>query len=434
MQFRQQGKKNFDKFFDKSVINKISKQSGFVLRTARKISAYHFVLGFLVSSCRKQTTFSGWALQIGLLSGKCVSKQGLFGRIHSGAVAFGHSLLQQVLLKQSTKDFAAELFSIFGKVLLQDSTTLRLPQVLSGLFPGNYSRGEQKAVARIQSIIDIKAMKFIDFVLGAFTQNDQSASGSILTVVKKGDLVIRDLGYFAISTFEKLIAAEAYFLSRLRYGVKLYDKQGCSLLLKDLLKQNKPVDKWVFIGAEKQIGVRLVMIPLPAVQVAEKIRKAKQDRDKRLNHSREYYQWLRYSVYITTVDKNVWTTGEVAKAYRVRWQIEIIFKSWKTGFHLQEILHEGCGNEHRVKVSIYLMLLFICLFMQKIYIRYKQAIQKSSGKKISILKLATFIGQNMPEIFLVPHERLKELLAQYCCYETRHDRINMTDLYQNFKN
>ena len=198
-----------------------------------------------------------------------------------------------------------------------------------------------------------------------------------------------------------------------------------------MLKKNKPVDTWVFIGAKKQIWVRLVMLPQPATQAAEKIRKAKQDRDKRLNHSPEYYQWLKYSVYITTVDENVWTTKDVAKAYRVRWQIEIIFKSWKTGFHLQEILHEGSGNEHRVRVSIYLMLLFMCLFMQKIYVRYRHAIEKRNGKKISLLKLATFIGQNILEIFLLSPAKMKELLTHYCCYEKRTDRRNMTDLYQH---
>ena len=372
-------------------------------------------------------------MQIGLLSGKCVSKQGLFERIQSSATAFAKALLQQVLLQQSAKEFTAALFTRFGKVLLQDSTTLRLPQVLSSVFPGNHSCGEQKAVARIQSIIDIKAMKFIDFVLGSFTQNDQSASSTVTAFVKKGDLVIRDLGYFALSTFQRLIKAEVYFLSRLRYGVNLYDKNGCALSLKSLLKPGKPVDKWVFIGAEKRIWVRLIMLPLPAVQVNEKIRKAKQDRDKRLNHSREYYQWLGYSVYITTVDNTVWTAKDAAKAYRVRWQIEIIFKSWKTGFHLQELLHEGCGNEHRVKVSIYLMLLFMCLFMNKIYIRYSYAIQKQTNKKISLLKLAVFTAQHLMEIFLLPHRRLKELITRHCCYDSRHDRINMTDLYQKFK-
>ena len=431
MPFQQQGKKNFDKFFDKSVINKIGKRSGFVLRKARKISAYDFVLSFLISSCRNQTTFSSWALQIGLLSNKCVSKQGLFDRIHSGAVAFSKELLQKVILQQSTKNFATSLFTSFGKVLLHDSTTLRLPQVLASVFPGNRSGGEQKAVARIQSIIDIKAMKFINFVVGSFTQNDQSASGSVTAFVKKGDLVIRDMGYFVLSTFQSLIRLEVYFLSRLRYDVNLYDKQGLSLLLKDLLRAGKPVDKWVFIGAETRIWVRLIMLPLPAEQVNEKIRKAKKDRDKRLNHSKQYYQWLGYSVYITTVDKDTWTAKEVAKAYRVRWQIEIIFKSWKSGFHLQELLHEGCGNEHRVKVSIYLMLLFICLFMNKIYVRYSYTMKKQTNKKISLIKLAKFIAEHILEIFLVSHARLKEIISRYCCYDSRHDRINMTDLYLN---
>ena len=110
----------------------------------------------------------------------------MFERIHEGTVEFAKSLVKRVLLEQSVKGFSTDLFAKFKKVLLQDSTTLRLPQVPSNIFPGNHSRGEQKAVARIQGTIDIKAMKFIDFVLAAFTQNDQSASGSIIGLVKKG--------------------------------------------------------------------------------------------------------------------------------------------------------------------------------------------------------------------------------------------------------
>lgn len=373
-------------------------------------------------------------MQISLLSGKRLSKQGVFDRLHCGATTFAKQLLEQALLKQSCKDFTSGLFKNFGKVLLQDSTTLRLPQALSTLFPGNRSCGEQKAVARIQSILDIKAMRFINFSLGAFTQNDQSASGNIISLVKKGDLVIRDLGYFSIDVFQKLIKAQVHFLSRLRFGVTITDQQGNIILLKDLLKQKQGVDRWVYIGKEKKVWVRLVMIPVPEQQAAEKIRKAKQDRDARLNHGHQYYQWLKFNVYITTIDKDVWNVQDVYKAYRVRWQIEIIFKSWKSGFSLQHILHEGCTNEHRVRVSVFLILLFICLFMQKIYLRYKRVIEKTTNKKISLLKLSIYAGNNMKEIIAIPDKLLKELIILHCCYDNRSDRINMTDLYQQNKN
>lgn len=403
-------------------------------RKSKKISAYHFVVGFIISCCNGNSTFSEWALQISLLNGKRVSKQAVFDRLQAGATVFARQLLEKVLLQQSGKGFTSKLFNGFGKVLLQDSTTLRLPQVLAAMFPGNHSRGEQKAVARIQSILDIKAMRFICFSLGAFTNNDQSASRNIISLVKKGDLVIRDLGYFSIAVFEKLIKAQVHILSRLRYGITITDKQGKPILLKDLLKQKNGVDRWVYIGSEKKAWVRLVMLPVPPQQAAEKIRKAKQDRDARLNHSQQYYQWLKFNVYITTVDEKVWTANEVYKAYRVRWQIEIIFKSWKTGFNLQHVLHEGCTNEHRVRVTIFLMLLFMCLFMQKIYVRYKNAIECTGNKKISLLKLSMYISNNIKEIIALPDKLLKEIVLLHCCYDKRSDRTNMTDLYQQYKN
>jgi len=434
LQFQHQGKKNLAKFFDKSVINRIGKSSGFVQRRCKKISAYNFVVGFIISCCNGKNTFSEWAMQISLLSGKLVSKQGVFDRLHEGATEFASQLLKQALLQQSGRHFISHLFDHFRKVLLQDSTTLRLPQILSAMFPGNHSRGEQKAVARIQSILDIKALKFIEFGLGAFTQNDQGASKSIIPLAGKGDLVIRDLGYFSLAVFEKLIAGGVHFLSRLRYGVTITDLQGRPLCIKDLLKQKQGVDRWVYVGSDKKVKVRLVMLPVPAAQAAEKVRKAKNDRDARLNHSKEYYLWLRFNVYITTVDKQVWTAKEVHKAYRVRWQIEIIFKSWKSGFHLQRILHENCTNEHRVRATIFLMLLFICLFMQKVYLRYKKTIENKTDKKISLLKLSLYISGNIKEIIAIPGKLLKEIILKHCCYDYRSDRTNMTDLYQQTKN
>lgn len=84
------------------------------------------------------------------------------------------------------------------------------------------------------------------------------------------------------------------------------------------------------------LPLRIVMIPLSEQQVAEKIRKAKSDRDKRLNHSKDYYLWLGYNVFTTNVGDDVLDAPKIAKAYAVRWQIEILFKLWKSGPGLQK--------------------------------------------------------------------------------------------------
>jgi hypothetical protein len=429
--FSSKVKQNFEKFFDKSVITKTGKVSGFIQRKCKKINAYNFVLGFILSCCKGRSTFSEWAFQISMLSGERVSKQGIFDRLHSGAVTFARQLLERVLLQQTAIGFTSSLFADFGKVLLQDSTTLGLPAVLANVFPGNYSHGAYKAVARIQSIFNIKAMRFLDFTLGAFTQNDQSASINILSHLKKDDLVIRDLGYFSIAVFEKIIAAQAHFLSRLKFGVTISDENGKPISLKTLLKQKRGTDRMVYIGKEKKVLVRLVMIPLPAAQVAEKIRKAKQNRDARFNHGSEYYQWLCFNVYVTTVAEQTWTAQQVCQAYKVRWQIEIIFKSWKSGFNLQRVLHEGCTNENRVKVTIFLMLLFMCLFMRKIYAQHKKSIERTIDKKISLLKLSMFVSKNILQVISLPDRSLKMMIALYCSYDNRSDRRNMIDLYQS---
>lgn len=268
-------------------------------------------------------------------------------------------------------------------------------------------------------------MQFLHFNLNGFTRNDQAASADIIDYCGKGDLVIRDLGYFAMNTFEKLINNGVELLTRLRFGVKIYDLNGEEISLRSLLKAGTKVDRSVLIG-EKKLPVRLLMLPLPKQVAAEKKRKAKNDRDKRLNHSKLYYQWLEYNVYITTVNKQIWTPEEVQKAYKVRWQIEIVFKSWKTGLSLDEIIHDQCTNEHRVSSCIYLMLLFITLLSKSIFLPALQiSIEKEKQCAVSLIKLLKWIRENVTEVFYMPFEKLIHHVLQKCCYEKRNKRGNM---------
>jgi len=58
----------------------------------------------------------------------------------------------------------------------------------------------------------------------------------------------------------------------------------------------------------------------------------------RVHHSKEYYEQLGYSLYITTESEAQFRAEQIAKVYGWRWRIESIFKCWKSQFHLQRLI------------------------------------------------------------------------------------------------
>lgn len=426
--FRGKVKENFEKFFDKRVIDRLSKSSKFVSRRNSKITAFAFVMGLIESCFTRCNTYASWAAAIGAIIGKEVSKQALFKRMNERTEAFASKLFSHVLNARLNTLKQDRLFKLFRRVLLGDSTTLSLPQNLAKDFPGNVSRGEQKAVARLQCIINIKTMQWIDLSLKAFSNNDQSASCEALPLLRKGDLLIRDLGYFVLKALASIIEKKSFFISRLRYGITLYEEAGKEIGWKALCKRKGVIDRKILIGKKEKIPVRIIMIPLPAAQVAERIRKAKKDRDKRLNHSEDYYLWMKYNVFITNVEEETLGAKEIAEVYKIRWQIEILFKSWKSGGQLQELLHERCTNIYRVKTTIYLLLMFYCLMMQKVYMKYYIIIEKMYGKYISLIKLLAYFSNNLMKVLNASSANLKQQILINCCYDQRNDRVNMCQL------
>jgi len=424
-----------NKLFNEDVLNKIARESGFLKRQPKKITPLVFVFGFIKCCGNSTFSFREWAIQIGFLIKSTVSKQAVFDRINETAVKFTADLLKHFLQNKLHDDFkcntSTPIFSAFGKILLQDSTTLSLSQSLVTQFPGNKSRGLQKAVARVQTIINLKTMQIFQCTLASFTNNDQSASRDILNYLVKGDLVIRDLGYFVLGAFQDIIDREAYFISRLRFGVLVHTTQGTPINMSVLLKSNKKiVDMDVLIGKCK-LPVRLVMIKLPDNVAAEKVRKAKCDRNIKTNHTNEYYEWCRYNAYITNVPQSIWTAIQIPEVYKVRWQIEIIFKSWKSGMKMEQMVN-GIENEHRIRVCISMMLLFITFFMVKIYIPFKDEIDRKYGKDVSLIRLCAFVIKNIDIIIKAKEHFVLELIAKHCIFEKRNKRINMTQLINEF--
>src|SRR5215211_6849626 len=92
--FNSKVKEKLNEFFDKSSMSRLAKTSGFLKRKAQKITALNFVAAFLLCCSKGQNTYSEWARQITLISGRSTTKQALWERIHEGSVAFAKGLLE----------------------------------------------------------------------------------------------------------------------------------------------------------------------------------------------------------------------------------------------------------------------------------------------------------------------------------------------------
>ena len=313
----------------------------------------------------------------------------------------------------------------FKRIFLQDSTTIQLHSNLADHFPGNKNKtGKKIAVLKIQAIYDLLSESFFKFNLSAFTRNDQRASSDILSVLKDGDLVIRDLGYFVLSNLNLIKENGACFISRLRYGISIFQSDAITPIdLLNELKKNNNLDLNVCIGAKERLPVRLVAIPVPQKVASERRRRAKTDRDRRLNPGKKHLALLSWNIFVLNIDCDVLKPEQVAELYNCRWRIETIFKSWKSHFSITNVPN---ASVIRVKSYIYAMLIFITIFQSYIFVDLYKQILKDQVNQLSLLKVTRFFKEQTWAIILYAQnfQQVKDQIFYHCRYESRLKRVN----------
>lgn len=399
-----------------------AKEVGFEKHSDSKIKAHDLLLSFFWMIGMVEISYSCWASCLKISTEKIVSKQAIFKRMNHCWVKLVKQLVTQSIQHHiSSSKLIGSSFG-FKNIYIQDSTTISLPDILKALFPGNISRGKQKAIAKINAVINLNTGLCCHLGITGFTTNEQKLSGSILDIAKAGDLVIRDMGYFVLSVFKKMDSENIYFISRLKYGIALFkDDQRIGLLR--LLRNKSKIDLQVQCGQEK-LPVRLIAVKLSQEQASEKIRKAKKDRDKRLNHTKEYYESLNYIFMITNIENSKCTANQITEIYRIRWQIEIMFKSWKSCLNIEGMIPSAKCRTERVESIIYMLLLFVLWFEKKIMARLNL-------ENISIIKLTKEIVMNLHKYLMNDLCAADiEYLEKKCQYEKR-DRVNASQRLSN---
>lgn len=410
-------------WWDPTQLDAVARQSGFVRRTPKKITPLIFVQAAVVLVSQSRMSLSRWATLLGVLGHTCLAKQSLWERINPGAVKFLQHLLGSVIAQrvQSARRAVPEALRTFRRVLLQDSTTIKLAPTLAAVFAGSSNQcGSKHGQLKIQAIYDLLSQRFVSFGLSGFTRNDQAAARDVLALIQPGDLVLRDLGYFVIESFERIAQAGAFFLSRMRLDAKIYDPlTGQELNLLGQLRRCGQLDRQVLLGKQR-MSVRLVALRLPPEVAAQRRRKAKLNRDQRCQPNARSLQLLGWAIFLTNVPDTVCSAQSVAEIYGLRWRIETLFKAWKSHFRITEVPQ---GSEAQLLVVIYARLLFITVLAQVASVSWLERRVQDHAAPGSLLKTAALLG----DFFLVLcfqawNIRLTDTLEIQLDYHGRYDK------------
>ncbi len=290
-----------------------------------------FVLGFLKKPLASVEELARMAAQTGV----DVTPQAVDQRYTPPLVEFFKALFclatKQIV---ATDKVLAPLLERFSSVTLLDSSTIALPEELHEQYPGcGGSYGGGAAALKLQTELELRTGAVAHVEIEAGRASDAKTPRQ--TVRRgPGSLRVSDLGYFDLSVFADMTQAGEYYLSRLQFGTRVLSPEGRPLdLLAWLKKHADPfVNQPVLLGKAQRLPSRLIAWRVPAEQAARRRQKLRQYTRERYGKepTAERLAWCDWTILVTNAPEELLTPEEAVVLYRARWQIELLFKRWKS--------------------------------------------------------------------------------------------------------
>ncbi len=328
-------------FFATAHIEASARRTGFVQRASKITGKVFLALVTLGQWSAPKTSLAQLAAKAAQLADPVeVSPEALHQRMNPRALVFLRELIQAAFAQFHTPHTVcdAALFTPFPQVYIADSTGFALPASLREAFPGTGGSASPTG-AKIQLVWEYKRSRLAHFALGPGNLPDSKYVDTVLSLAGKGALVLFDLGYFKLTAFADIVAAEAYFLSRLQHQATLLEAVAGHLRPVDLGQELRTesrslLEKAVFLGAQERVATRLIAVRMPEAVVNERRRKARRHAKKRGHTpSQAHLTLLAWNLFITHGPDTVWTPQTIGKAYSLRWQVELVCKAWKSPLH-----------------------------------------------------------------------------------------------------
>jgi hypothetical protein len=245
----------------------------------------------------------------------------------------------------AAKEILSPLLSRFAAVCLQDSSTVGLPDALEDRWRGcdTWTGAGGRSALKIQVRFDLARGAIQGLLLENGRDNDHCTPLQT-EAIRERSLHLRDLGYFDLDVLGRISEQKAYFVSRLQDSTAVFHRHGERIeLAKYLRKQTRNVvDRRVTLGVKHRLPCRLIAVRVPA-KVARRRRQQLMEKARRKQYtpSRDKVDMCAWNIYVTNAPTELLSLEEVLVLARMRWQIELMFKLWKS--------HGGLGHTRSQK-------------------------------------------------------------------------------------
>lgn len=405
-------------------------------RASKKIDAPDFLILMCLESQKGSPSYNDLASRLDTVYNISASKQAVWKRVNEPCVLFFQEVLSRVI-KSRISEVEIEALNACGRykrVIVQDSTLIKLPLRLFRIFSGVANAQTAVCNARIQGTYDLLSGCFISFSVDPYSKNDLSAAPEL--ELHKGDLVLRDRGYYTSAEIKRHINAGADCIYRHKHKTTYFDPASENAIdLITSLKREGKLDIDVCLNDDNRTRVRLLATPVNE-EVANKRRMKAKKEMRGHNPSAELLYLMSWTIFITTIPQPLADFQKVLTIYRLRWRIEIIFKIWKSHMQFAKV-HNVSENQFRTLLAARLIMIVICT--HNIYIPCYLKIRKDYNKELSMIKFFNYLMKNpekLIEILSVFQGKSQkavfnfETLVRYCTYDKR-KRLNLNQLQAN---
>jgi hypothetical protein len=336
------------------------RESGFIKR-ARVLSGATFVQSMVFGWLANGDASLSELQQAAANAGVQITPQGLDSRFTPEAAECLYRVLQRVV--RVVVEHPVEMVPVlerFNGVYITDSSVVGLPAALRELWSGCGGSAGHTAAVKLQTRLNYSTGQVCDILLRPGREHDTRAVAE-LSQLPGGSLRLEDLGYFKLDSLQADTEAGRYWLTRLKTNTVVYTAEGQPIEVVTLLSQadTTTLDIPVKLGQQHQLGCRLLarrVSPEQAARTRRKLKRAAQKRGQTLSPKRLMLaDWV---LYVTNAPVALLSTAEAFVLARVRWQIELLFKLWKSAGRLA---HSRSAHPWRVLCEVYAKLIALLL-------------------------------------------------------------------------